>query len=106
MMTRPMPSPRGTNHERLFLRDQLGALDAALEGGPEGSEGVKRILAAMAEALSRLSHEEFLELKEGLDQLLVPPTFDKLPRHHAMDAAGRSSFNARFPEAARIKSTW
>ena len=91
----PMPSPRGTNHERLFIRARSGPT-AAFDS---------------AEGLIQSTSEKLLAF---LKDRLIPADLANVEimlggeRPYAADARqfvkGRGSFSERFPDAARIKT--
>ena len=113
----PMPSPRGTNHARLFVTtNQQAAYDEKL---PEdvGAE----LLAFLAGKLSDEDLQAFCKMA-GIDAgaaMDEPEPFKDMPKTNAqaadqararaavraarMSDADRESFSDRFPGAARIK---
>lgn len=110
-MRTPMPSPRGTNHARLFVNPR-GAYDAAL---PEGAAA--ELLAFLQGKLSEADLAEFCKMA-GIDSGVTmdePADFTGKPavgggkfgedsrRRRPHTAAESASFAERFPHAAKIK---
>lgn len=102
-MRTAMPSPRGTNHARLFVNPR-GAYDAAL---PE--DAAAEILVFLQGKLSDADLAEFCKLA-GIDAGITmdsPVPFKGMPQpgggKFGEDSRRRGSFAERFPHAARIK---
>ena len=99
----PMPSPLGTNHEKLFIRARrrpLAAYDSA-EGlsQPLGQQ----LLIFLRGKLSAADYAELETLLEGSD---APPAADARPHWGSHTRSAARSFDERYPEAARIKQVW
>jgi hypothetical protein len=91
-MRSPMPSPRGTNHARLFITSNpKGAYDAALS-----EESGAEVYAFLQGKLSEEDLADFCKLA-GIDAGLG---MDR--RRPAMDAAAKADFAHRWPHAAKI----
>ena len=132
MKIKPMPSPRGTNHERLFvvhlpnsspsgaydsMRDELEnpegrEYDFARQGRDDEPAGRAKLRRALeAEGFSDADVEELFALMDGKARDSAMPRNaieggmggrDRRDRKMAGDAAARREFAKCFPEAARI----
>lgn len=115
-MRQPMPSPRGTNHAGLFLvTNPRGAYDAALS-----EESGAALYAFLQPKLSEADMIEFCKLA-GIDAGLgmdEPEPFKGMPQpgggkfgqdaryRRPMTAAQEADFKKRFPNAARIGTSF
>ena len=101
----PMPSPRGTNREKLFIRAPAGRPLAAYDA----SEGLSQPLGQQLLLFLRdkLSAADYADLETLLATATnddpVAPAMDARRGRHTQSAA---SFYERYPEAARITQVW
>lgn len=112
-----MPSPRGTNHERLFISRR--SAEAAYDSDPDGNDDTADIVKnALRELASKMTAEEWSAMYQQLrDETEMasdnPPNFPGKPipgggmvaqdgRHRAGSTGARNSYDAAFPEAARL----
>ena len=97
----PMPSPRGTNKEKLFIRASRRPLAAY-----DSAEGLSQPLGQQLLLFLRdkLSAADFAELETLLEGSDAPPAADTRPRWRAKSIP--ISFDERYPGAARIKQVW
>jgi hypothetical protein len=113
-----MPSPRGTNHARLFITvpGPVAAYDAA--GGLENGDPIERVLAFLRDKLSPADlagARKILEAQrdggEGqpsehdadLSMDALPARTRHLIRMGNASSAADAAFAARHPDAARIR---
>lgn len=98
----PMPSPRGTNRENLFIswaHSPVAAYDAA-----EGLPLSERVMSFLREKLNATDYAEVEALLRKADHNDHPdPAMDA--RLRRISTAARN-FNERFPDAARIRQVW
>lgn len=106
-MLRSMPSPSGTNHERLFIRGRgpVAAYDAA--------EGLTDDVIARLKAFlkGKISDEDLAKIEELLMNNSEMANDARTRLRVASDMATKHAGNERvflerFPEAARIKQAW
>jgi hypothetical protein len=105
----PMPSPRGTNCERLFIsaaHSPAAAYDAigGLKAERLSDEELQTVLAILAGKLSDQELEKIRGLlteRSGANHETLAA--DGLRRGKAVSTSG---FHARYPGAARIKQAW
>ncbi len=126
-MFRAMPSPNGTNHEKLFVRDRSrAAYDAAGAVKNADADAVESILKWLATKLNpsdleKVSNiimsaaggaEDDFELQQLADVdadmgalLGLEQAADRARRMRrvAQDAANRKGFHSRYPMAASMK---
>ena len=96
-----MPSPNGTNHEKLFIRASRRLLAAY-----DSAEGLSQPLAQQLLIFLRgkLGAADYAELETLLEGSDAPPAADARPRWRTKSTA--LSFDERYPGAARIKQVW
>ena len=100
-MFRPMPSPRGTNHERLFVRDRNpeGAYDAAITA--DQFTKIMKLLADAGVSTTILAEVEHMMTHENAGLGM-----DARPRRAPGHSENERAFLRRFPDAGRIGQAW
>ena len=102
----PMPSPRGTNHESLFIRAPRRPAAAYDSSAGLNQHLGDQLLLFLRDKLSAADYtklETLLE-KESPNDDPVAPAMDA--RRGRQTQATVRSFNERYPEAARIGLVW
>jgi hypothetical protein len=119
-MKKAMPSPRGTNHARLFINSNPRA---AYDEAPLSEEAATALMLFLKERLSDSDFAEAVRLGKGIlddaQAMDEPEPFKDMPRTNEqaadqararlalraarLPAADVKSFAERFPGAARIR---